>query len=286
MRQCEITLELILQQFSSDTVCLYLVDSHCNGDTLFPLVKFYDNITFVSMPWNIDFNIPYEFAIILGFHGKSNSNDPLAHSFRPEIKSVQISSVEVGEITCFIEYMHANNVPVQFVSGTDFIQDELLPTNIPFFLHSPLKCKTHDDILILYTRYRTALKKALNSASESDINYQDTPINIFFYKYDFTRYIDCNSNFISYININELFTNFYSLSQIINKYNNDFQQKLNYIRKIYSIDANYFCDFSDIITKEFKYVTQSDLDTLINAIKYNNKEHSYNSEIIPIEKLK
>ena len=70
-------------------------------------------------------NDKYDYALLLGFHGHSKTNDPLAHSFRPEFNFVSIDNQLVGELSVFIQFLECHSIEIAFISGNSYINEEL-----------------------------------------------------------------------------------------------------------------------------------------------------------------
>ena len=90
LKQCMATIRFLKTFYHNPSICI--CDCHCDGQTLPRLSGLFTDIVFTSMPWNIDFSTAYSFALLIGFHGMQGTNDPLAHTFRPEIKQLKINN--------------------------------------------------------------------------------------------------------------------------------------------------------------------------------------------------
>lgn len=68
----------------------------------------------------------FDFAIMVGFHGKKDSGGVFDHTFRNDILRVEYKGNEVGEVAAFKSYIEHKGVPVIFVSGEGNLKQELL----------------------------------------------------------------------------------------------------------------------------------------------------------------
>ena len=66
-------------------------------------------------------------AMMVGVHGKSNSGGMFPHSFRTDIKNIfwGYNGKAVGEVFLFLHFFQLRRIPVVFVSGEGYFDDEL-----------------------------------------------------------------------------------------------------------------------------------------------------------------
>lgn len=115
-------LEYILQKFSL-VYDITVVDLHSGGENI-KIHEKYKQVDFVDRIWQIDFNIKYDKAILLGLHSKQASNGILSHTFRPEFLKMMVGEYVIGEIGILINWLSFYNIPVVFITGDSSIADE------------------------------------------------------------------------------------------------------------------------------------------------------------------
>lgn len=103
------------------TIC----DCHNNGQTILALQNILSECHIVSCVWNIDFDIIYDFALLVGFHAMSMKSSPFSHSFRPEIRQAKLGLKTVGELSLFANYLFYYNIPLLFAGGDAECIDEI-----------------------------------------------------------------------------------------------------------------------------------------------------------------
>jgi len=120
---CEICLCKELQKYVRHLKTNYtgieitICDCHNNGQTILALKNSLYECQIVSCVWNINFDITYDFALLVGFHAMSMKSSPFSHSFRPEIRQVKLGIQNVGELSLFANYLFYYNIPLLFASG-------------------------------------------------------------------------------------------------------------------------------------------------------------------------
>lgn len=104
---------------------IYVCDAHDQGNLLTDLPKICDNdnIQVISTVAAIDFDIRYDFAMLVGFHGMSGSPGILPHSLRYNFKQLSVFSknfnvhLPIGEVELYTRWLGSKGIPVFFVSG-------------------------------------------------------------------------------------------------------------------------------------------------------------------------
>ncbi|MDO5650290.1 MAG: M55 family metallopeptidase [Gallicola sp.] len=95
---------------------IHVCSCHNNGESLEAIGDLGDNCTFSKGIWNLDLNVHYDFAMLLGFHAMYGKSGFASHSFRHDIDKVYLGDEETGEIGIFSNYLLNANVPVLLVS--------------------------------------------------------------------------------------------------------------------------------------------------------------------------
>ncbi|HWS29347.1 MAG TPA: M55 family metallopeptidase [Clostridia bacterium] len=69
----------------------------------------------------------FDFAIMLGFHGKANSGGMFDHTFRPDFRRIRRaqSEIEMGEVAAFMTWIESKRIPVILVSGEGNFEGEI-----------------------------------------------------------------------------------------------------------------------------------------------------------------
>ncbi len=93
-----------------------ILDSHDKGNSI--LREEFEGIHWLSMIFDVEkINDTYDYAILAGFHSKTRLNGILAHTFRPDIESVEINDNDIGEIGALIYLLCEKGVPPVLITG-------------------------------------------------------------------------------------------------------------------------------------------------------------------------
>lgn len=136
---------------------VYICDIH-NGGGMLDVTYLRHKPHVVHGMQNIDFSVKYEYAILIGFHGKSKENGILCHTFRIDIDYIKIYNEPCGEITLFAWWLMRHDIPIKFITGAAGIEREARRLKIPFFV---TKKKTYEDAR--YDKLLAFLDMRLNS---------------------------------------------------------------------------------------------------------------------------
>ena len=231
IQQCQFTIEVIQETIPDASI--YICDAHFNGDILSnTLSAIYRKVYFVSMPWNIDFSIKYDYALLLGFHGHSKTNDPLAHSFRPEFNFVSIDNQLVGELSVFIQFLECHSIEIAFISGNSYINEELRIHQYNHYLFS------NSNSVIEYKHIQEYKEMLINSIMNppSKLSHRNSSFDyrIYFHKIDIPQYIDIKhtTDYIQYNSAIALIEDFNNINKKLIEYNIEFYKYLGLIRAL------------------------------------------------------
>lgn len=121
-------ISVILSALKSQTIYnVTICDVHDCGKNLNQEFLFGPGITFISGVWNLDLSKRYDLALMSGFHGKAGSISFSPHTFRLDIKKMEINKIgEVGEIALFMTWLYEYKIPVTLVIGDSAACDEAL----------------------------------------------------------------------------------------------------------------------------------------------------------------
>ena len=232
--QCQKTIDWINRTYSESHI--FICDLHCNGTILSnSLANYASNITFFKMPWNIDFSFKYDFALILGFHGHSQTSDPLGHTFRVEITKATHDHNIIGEISIFIKFLEENGVFPTFISGNNFILEEQSTKHIPQYVFSPSTCS----IQKCYLEYFSCLTDSINSCSSKKkiktTILSDSNIKLYFANDEIVKCIkgdNYSDNYLTYKTATSLIMDFDDIAKVLNRYHLMYYKYLNKIRNL------------------------------------------------------
>ena len=73
----------------------------------------------------------FDFAILIGFHGKRKSGGRFDHTFRYDFVSITFDGLNLGEVGMYTRFLISENIPVIFVSGEGCFKDEVEMLGIP-----------------------------------------------------------------------------------------------------------------------------------------------------------
>jgi len=106
---------------------IIVCDAHNKGDMI--KLSYFENINpsahikIVSHLNNIPFNIKYDCAILVGLHGKENSDGILSHTFRFDFKEICLFNSahkkyqSIGEVEIYCRWLGNKGIPVILVTG-------------------------------------------------------------------------------------------------------------------------------------------------------------------------
>lgn len=100
-------------QIHTFTVC----DAHDRGTLIEPALVNSFGGNKVEQVYNIDFSRNYDAAMLIGYHGMSDSLSFSSHTYRNEVKSIVSNKQPIGEVEVLSRFLGANHVPVILVAG-------------------------------------------------------------------------------------------------------------------------------------------------------------------------
>lgn len=136
---------------------IYLCYSHNDGVLPGNLVEDLNSrLHIIEKIKNIDFNIKYDTAFLIGFHGKKSDCCKFPHTFRDEIEALFLGDKEVGEIEMIVNLLAYYKIPVSLISTE---------TSVINYLN--YNCIYHNidrgNISLIYLNLENDVKRALNS---------------------------------------------------------------------------------------------------------------------------
>ena len=131
----------------SSSINIYLCYSHNDGILPDSVKQLNRDINIIEKIKNIDFNIKYNMAFLVGFHGKNSDKCRFPHTFRSEIDELLLGGKEVGEIEMIVNLLSYYNIPVSLISTESEVINYL-----------NYKCIYHDingeDDILIYERLK------------------------------------------------------------------------------------------------------------------------------------
>lgn len=150
---------------------IYLCYSHNDGILPDSVKQFNRDINIIEKIKNINFNIKYNMAFLIGFHGKKSDKCRFPHTFRSEIDELLLGGKEVGEIEMIVNLLSYYNIPVSLISTESEVINYL-----------NYKCVYHDingeDDTLIYERLKNDVTNAVNINAEVP-EYDDLEVNIY-----------------------------------------------------------------------------------------------------------
>lgn len=232
-KECDLVLSTLTELYPDwdFSVC----DCHGSGTILISLSYVFPNVHFFCMPWNIDFSVNYDYGMLFGFHGHSQTRDPMAHSFRPEIASVYIKNNVIGELGIFLNLFAYYNIPCIFINGSSYIENEIAEIKCLKSYNKHLGTYKNRDLLIsAYQNLVNDLNK-LTFLNFLTLNkYNDSVIKVNFIDINYVRYL---SDYTSLSNYTIQFENtidfFVNLNRLCTKIMNYQNERTILIQEIY-----------------------------------------------------
>lgn len=109
---------------------VYICDVH-NGGTLLKEQTILATKIYYGLQ-NIDFKIDYDYAILLGFHGRAGDSGIWVHSFKEEIKNVYLERDVVGEVGVICTWLNNKGIQVVQIIGAEGIEEEAKFLNVTY----------------------------------------------------------------------------------------------------------------------------------------------------------
>lgn len=151
---------------------IFLCYSHNDGILPDSAIQLDRDINIIEKIKNIDFNIKYNMAFLIGFHGKKSDKCSFPHTFRSEIDELLLGGKEVGEIEMIVNLLSYYNIPVSLISTECEVIDYL---NYNCIYHD---IDGEDDILI-YERLKNNVINAVKSKPDV-LEFDDSEVKMFF----------------------------------------------------------------------------------------------------------
>lgn len=157
--------------FIPSSINIYLCYSHNDGILPDSVKELNRDINIVEKIKNIDFNIKYNMAFLIGFHGKKSDKCRFPHTFRSEIDELLLGGKEVGEIEMIVNLLSYYNIPVSLISTESEVINYL-----------PYKCIYHDidgeDDILIYERLKNDVINGVNINAKV-LKYDDSEVKMF-----------------------------------------------------------------------------------------------------------
>ncbi|MDU5082780.1 M55 family metallopeptidase [uncultured Tissierella sp.] len=154
------------------SINIYLCYSHNDGILPDSVKELNRDINIVEKIKNIDFNIKYNMAFLIGFHGKKSDKCRFPHTFRSEIDELLLGGKEVGEIEMIVNLLSYHNIPVSLIS-----------TECEVINYLNYNCIYHDingeDDILIYERLKNDVINAVNSKPDV-LRFDGSEVKIFF----------------------------------------------------------------------------------------------------------
>lgn len=142
-----------------DNINIYLCYGHNDGILPGKLVENIGcEINIIKKINNIDFNVKYDAAFLIGFHGKKSDCCRYPHTFREEVEALFLGKKEVGEIEMIINLLAYYKIPVSLISTESSVIDYL---NYDCIYHNV----DQEDTNSTYLNLENDVRKAFNSKS-------------------------------------------------------------------------------------------------------------------------
>ena len=226
-------------------------DCHNNGGRSEKLSSIFPETTFVKDLWDINFENKYDYSVLIGFHSKSGTADLFSHTFRDEIRNVQIGLKEVGELEFFINLLNFFLIKTIFISCNKYALYEVAKVDCKILSHCEKdNSKSIDEF---YHCFRDELMDSIANADKySSGSYMDGELRVSFknnnlYKFLLSIGYESASNQVVFYDTYSFYTNLKQLCYDINKYN--------YIREIMRlIQGKKIQIFT--LKKTFRYFTE------------------------------
>lgn len=116
----------------------------------------------------------YDCAIMLGFHGRSNSGGLFDHTFRLDIEKCFYGNKNIGEVGAYFRWLNLKGISVAMVSGEGNFLDEL--KDFPCIIHA-IKDKPVNTEIIQYEYFclEHSLDQAIYSMQNERLVVYDIP---------------------------------------------------------------------------------------------------------------
>ena len=209
------------------TVC----DAHSAGDMILPRIVT-ENVALVSTVNNLSFDEKYDFAIMVGFHGRGEAHGIFPHTFRFDFKHIFIRGNPVGEVEIFVRWLGAKGVPVILVTGD---REATYEANC-FNIYRDVCCvrslfQSTDDAQALYHKLAAVVDSSMLLDYDKCISSDEDEVNVQFCNPDTSKllsqkgYLEKDGK-ILFASCSEFVEKLYQLIDEMNKIN-EFHVKIN-----------------------------------------------------------
>lgn len=249
---------------------LTFCDCHNDGERAEDICKHHLGVQPVKCLWGIDFCVPYDYAVLIGFHSKNGTNDVFSHSFRKEFESVLIDGAEVGELKLIINLLNYHSIKTVFISCNEYALSEIEDIKC-------IKCVTgKDDYMAFSDSYycylRQKLKGAIANAKDSNsgdyidaevkVNLEDSRIKRFL---ESIGYVSVGQ-YIIYQSTFDFFKALHSFCLDINKFHY-IEVVKRYIKKNRLHNASMIPTLAAYFERDVQDLNQNDLVQIIDCLK-------------------
>lgn len=154
---------------------VYLCYDHNDG--ILPNHNKYKNrVRIIQKVNNINFQIRYRGAFLIGFHDKASGNGKFAHTYRDEIEGVFINNKELGEIELIKNLLDYYNIPLLLVSAEKSVVKNL---NYKCVYH---EIDRHQEIEKNYTELNERIRQTCSQEGDRGV-YADEKVIVVYRKH-------------------------------------------------------------------------------------------------------
>jgi len=280
---------LIAWGCSKITIC----DTHSQGDMItldaLDVETSGTDISIVAQAKNLSFEDPYDFAFMIGFHGREDSIGILPHTWRFDFKSMflknatQLLPVPIGEVEIFARWLGAHSVPVIMVSGDVAAISEanqFNPYRIVCCVKSVYEQNAHS--LDYYDqKITTSINAALSLDRSFCVSHDAEPVYIEFQNQDLavmlsTEGYQKTNNHLEFKDCADFMNHLYPLIQHMNQFNQQiWQDNVDFVRKIRTlvkdVDRETFItsEYGKILGKSLYFLDAHDRNKVLASLQQN-----------------
>ena len=183
-----------------------------------------ENIQLVSHVKNVSFAEKYDFAILVGFHGMSESLGILPHSLRFDFKRRTVNNIPIGEVEIYTRWLGFHKIPIILVTGdreATYEANCFNPYRNTCCVKSLFQIENIDKSL-LYEKLTLVIESSIKLNKEKCLSNDCDEVSIEFYQPDMADSLKNYTkldNKIIFKNCTELVEKLYHLIDDINEFN-------------------------------------------------------------------
>ncbi len=229
----------------------------------------------------------FDAGLLIGFHGKAGAEGKYSHSFRYDFVNIFCETMNrsVGEIYLFSRLLESYKIPVFFVSGEGFFEDELKPHCV--YYRTGIARNIEEDYLLFTQKINLSINFFFSSVAFNEDpknNFEEGTITVELDNLDKVQYASQNgfeieNNQIAFKDVASFFSNIVQLSYLMNEANKEiYRNNIAFARSLVPYKELLLDDsILEILRKPLNTINKNDrerVDVYLREVKRNEKSNN------------